>query len=154
MNSHRGNSTIIPCLRYRNAHVAIDWLCDVFGFQRHAIYDDERIVHHAQLTFEGGMVMVASADQKGSLDKWSVQPDEVDGRETQSCAVVVDAIDAHYAAAKAAGAEIVLDIAAQDYGGKGYACRDIEGHLWWFGSYDPWVDAGISGNGADTTGAA
>ena len=25
-----------------------------------------------------------------------------------------------------------------DYGGRGYACRDLEGHLWWFGSYDPW----------------
>ena len=41
--------------------------------------------------------------------------------------------------AKAAGAEIVIDIADQDYGGRGYACRDPEGHLWWFGSYDPWA---------------
>ena len=44
--------------------------------------------------------------------------------------------------AKAAGAQIVIDIADQDYGGRGYACRDIEGHLWWFGSYDPWKDHG------------
>lgn len=32
----------------------------------------------------------------------------------------------------------VMDIADQGYGGRGYACRDPEGHLWWFGSYDPW----------------
>ncbi len=37
-----------------------------------------------------------------------------------------------------AGARIVIDIADQDYGGRGYACADPEGYLWWFGSYDPW----------------
>jgi len=40
----------------------------------------------------------------------------------------------------AAGARIVIDIADQPYGGRGYACRDLEGYLWWFGSYDPWAD--------------
>ena len=41
---------------------------------------------------------------------------------------------------QAAGARIVIDIADQPYGGRGYACRDLEGYLWWFGSYDPWAD--------------
>lgn len=131
-------SAIIPCLRYRNAYVAIDWLCDAFGFQRQAVYADERTVLHAQLTFGGGMIMLGSADNESEWGRHTVQPDEVDGRETQSCCVVVEAIDAHYRKAKAAGAEIVIDIADQEYGGRGYACRDIEGHLWWFGSYDPW----------------
>jgi uncharacterized glyoxalase superfamily protein PhnB len=54
--------------------------------------------------------------------------------------VIVADPDAHYAHARAAGAEIVQDIADQDYGGRGYLCRDPEGHLWWFGSYDPWKD--------------
>ena len=49
------------------------------------------------------------------------------------------ALDAHYARAKAAGAEIVIDIADQDYGGRLYVCRDPEGHVWNFGSYDPWT---------------
>ncbi|MPN55348.1 hypothetical protein SDC9_203030 [bioreactor metagenome] len=61
--------------------------------------------------------------------------------ETQSACVIVSDADAHYARATAAGAEIVIDIADQDYGGRGYACRDPEGHLWWFGSYDPWAAA-------------
>jgi uncharacterized glyoxalase superfamily protein PhnB len=68
-----------------------------------------------------------------------VQPDEIGGRETQSACVIVEDPDAHYARAKAAGAVIVDDLTAQDYGGKAYSCRDPEGHLWWFGSYDPWV---------------
>jgi uncharacterized glyoxalase superfamily protein PhnB len=26
-----------------------------------------------------------------------------------------------------------------DYVGRDYTCRDLEGHVWTFGSYDPWV---------------
>lgn len=153
MSQSRGTSTIIPCLRYRNAHVAIDWLCDAFGFERQAVYADERIVHHAQLTFDGGMVMIGSAGHEGEWGKLAVQPDEIGGRETQSCCVVVAAIDEHYRKAKAAGAEIVIDIADQDYGGRGYACRDIEGHLWWFGSYDPWAAADDADDSTDRSDA-
>ena len=42
--------------------------------------------------------------------------------------IVPDA-DAHYAQAKGAGAKIVLDIVDASYGGRGYSCRDLEGHL-------------------------
>ena len=27
-------ATVIPCLRYRNAPAAIEWLCDTFGFEK------------------------------------------------------------------------------------------------------------------------
>ena len=133
--------TIIPCLRYRKAHVAIDWLCNAFGFERHAVYADADTVHHAQLTFGNGMIMLSSAGDGGS--EWAnhiVQPAAIGMKQTQSPCVIVADADAHYARAKAAGAEIVIEIADQGYGGRGYACRDLEGHLWWFGSYDPWKD--------------
>jgi uncharacterized glyoxalase superfamily protein PhnB len=52
--------------------------------------------------------------------------------------MIVPDPDAHYARAKAEGAEIVIDIKDEDYGGRGYTCRDLEGHVWTFGSYDPW----------------
>src|SRR5262249_7955542 len=45
---------------------------------------------------------------------------------------------AHQARAKEAGAEIVLDIKAETSAGRGYSCRDLEGHIWNFGTYDPW----------------
>lgn len=131
-------STVIPCLRYRNALSAIDWLCEAFGFQRHAVYADGEIVQHAQLTFGNGMVMVASTAMQSEWARHTVQPDEVGLRGTQSCCVIVHDVDAHYARAVAGGADVVIDISDQDYGGRGYACRDIEGHVWWFGSYDPW----------------
>ena len=41
----------------------------------------------------------------------------------------------------AAGAEIVIEIRDEDYGGRHYSCRDPEGHVWNFGSYDPWASA-------------
>lgn len=131
-------TTIVPTLRYRNALIMIDWLCTAFGFTRHAVYADGDCVHHAQLTFGNGMVMVGSAGRGGAWDSLSAQPDEIGMRETQACCVIVSDADIHYRQAKAAGATIVIDIANQDYGGRGYACRDPEGHLWWFGSYDPW----------------
>lgn len=33
-------STIIPCLRYRDAQAAIDWLQRAFGFHAQAVYAD------------------------------------------------------------------------------------------------------------------
>lgn len=131
-------STIIPCLRYRDALAAIDWLCRAFGFEKQAVYADGAVVHHAQLVHGAGMIMLGSAQNAGEWGSHIAQPEEIGGRETQSCCVVVADADAHYTTARAAGAGIVIDIADQAYGGRGYLCRDPEGHLWWFGSYDPW----------------
>ena len=67
------------------------------------------------------------------------QPREA-GAVTQSPYVVIPDIDAHYERARKAGAEIVLELEEQHYGGKLYSARDPEGHLWNFGSYDPWAE--------------
>ena len=130
--------TIIPCLRYRDAHAAIDWLCNAFGFTRNAVYDDEDGgVAHAQLTFGNGMIMLGSI-RDNAFGQHIVQPEQIQGRESQCPCVIVADCRAHYERALAAGAEIIDAYAEQDYGGAGYSCRDPEGHLWWFGSYDPW----------------
>lgn len=133
-------ATIIPSLRYRDAPAAIEWLCRTFGFEKHAVYAEGETVHHAQLAFGNGMVMLGSADNRSAWGKRMVQPDEIGGRETQACYVVVGDCTAHYARVKAAGAQIVDELEAKDYGGSGYSCRDPEGHLWSFGDYDPWAD--------------
>jgi uncharacterized glyoxalase superfamily protein PhnB len=51
--------------------------------------------------------------------------------------MVVDDPDAHFARAKAANAGILMEPTDEDYGGRDYACRDIEGHVWSFGTYVP-----------------
>ena len=144
MSSHAAytTATIIPCLRYRDALGAIDWLCSAFGFEKHAVYADNGVVHHAQLTFGNGMIMLGSTGNESAWGKRIAQPDEIGGRETQSPCVIVADCDAHYARAKAAGAEIVDPLETKEYGGASYSCRDPEGHLWVFGSYDPWRDPG------------
>jgi uncharacterized glyoxalase superfamily protein PhnB len=133
-------ATIIPCLRYRNAPAAIDWLCTAFGFEKHAVYPNaDGTIAHAQLTFGNGMIMLGSASKDGSeWGKLIKQPDEVGGCETQCPCIIVEDADAVYAMAKAAGAQIILDIKTEDYGGRGFTCRDLEGHIWNFGTYNPW----------------
>lgn len=122
----RTTATIIPCLRCHDAPAAIDWLCRAFGFQRHAVYQDGDVVHHAQLVFGNGMVMLGSV-QPGSWGANMIKPDEVGGLETRSACVIVTDADAHYARAKAAGAQIVIEIADQEYGGRG-ADRALSRH--------------------------
>ncbi|NJM36248.1 MAG: glyoxalase [Rhodomicrobium sp.] len=128
-------------MRYRDAPRMIDWLCDTFGFTKHlAVPNDEGGIAHAQLTFGTGMIMLGSVRQDaegwGALIK---QPGETGGFETQSPYIVVADVDALYERAKAAGAEIVTKIADQDYGSRDFCCRDPEGHLWNFGTYNPWT---------------
>lgn len=132
-------ATVIPCLRYRNAPAAIDWLCRAFGFEKQLVVPGNGgTIAHAQLRFGNGMIMTGSVvdTEFGKLMK---QPDEIGGCETQTVYVIVNDADVLYARAKAAGAEILLDIKDEDYGGRGFSCRDLEGHVWSFGTYDPWV---------------
>lgn len=56
---------------------------------------------------------------------------------SQCLYVAVDDPDAHCARAKAAGAEIVMEPTDMDYGARNYSARDLEGHLWSFGTYWP-----------------
>lgn len=131
-------ATLIPTLRYRDAAAAIDWLCTAFGFEKHLVVPGEDgTITHAQLVFGNGMVMLGSVrdDDFGHLQKPLATPD---APVSQSPYVIVSDVDAHHARAVAAGAKVVMKPEDQDYGGRLYACRDPEGNLWNFGSYDPW----------------
>jgi len=131
-------ATIIPCLRYANAHAAIQWLCTAFGFQKRAVYGDEKTVHHAELTFGNGMIMLGS-NVESEFGKLTALTSEVGGRGTQSPYIIVADADSHHAQAVAHGAKVVIPLKTEDYGGRGYSCLDLEGNLWTFGTYDPWT---------------
>jgi uncharacterized glyoxalase superfamily protein PhnB len=123
---------IYPGLRYRDAAAAVDWLCDAFGFERHEVHaDDDGAVVHAELRFGNGMVMLG-AERPTDAARW------LGGRAGGGWAyVVVRDADAHYARARAAGAEIVSELTDQEYGSRDYTARDPEGNLWSFGTYEP-----------------
>jgi uncharacterized glyoxalase superfamily protein PhnB len=133
------SSSVIPCLRYRDARAAISWLCEQFGFQAHLVVDGENgAVAHAQLVNGSGMIMLGSSSNENDYGKLVVQPDEINGAQTQTIYLVVADPDAVYARVKAVGAQIIIEIADADYGGRGFTCRDLEAHVWSIGSYDPW----------------
>ena len=130
---------IIPSLRYQDAPAAIDWLCKAFGFEPHLVVPGENgTIAHAQLVLDGGMIMLGSSGAHGGgYDELVKAPGEVGGIGTQSPYVVVEDADLHHARAVEAGAEVLLPVEDASYGGRGYTCRDVEGHVWTFGTYDP-----------------
>ncbi|MFT5173677.1 MAG: putative glyoxalase superfamily protein PhnB [Gammaproteobacteria bacterium] len=130
-------STIIPTMKYEDAPSAIDWLCKAFGFAPHLVVPGpEHSIAHAQLTLNGGMIMLGSV-RDTAFDALYKTPKSVGGVTTQSAYIVVLDVDSHFDRAKKAGAEIVAPPTDQAHGGRLYSCRDPEGHLWNFGSYDP-----------------
>ena len=83
------------------------------------------------------MIMLGSTrdDEYGKLQ---APLGDVDAPVSQSVVIIISDVDAHHAQAKAAGSRIIIPPEDQPYGGRLYCCRDPEGNLWSFGSYDPW----------------
>jgi uncharacterized glyoxalase superfamily protein PhnB len=132
-------STIMPTMRYRDAKAAIDWLCQVFGFERHAVYEGSGgTIGHAELTLGSGMIMLGSTkdDEYGRGFK---TPAEIGNVETRSIYIVVGDADAVFVRAQAAGATMVRPLKDMEYGSREFTVRDPEGFTWSVGTYDPWV---------------
>lgn len=127
---------IHPTLRYTDAHAAIAFLENAFGFVAKDVFEDgEGGVAHAQLVLDGNLIMVST--QRPNIYGMAM-PAELGGV-TGSISVTLADPEAHYARAVAAGADIITPLADKDYGGASYDVRDIGGHVWTFGSYDPWA---------------
>lgn len=123
--------TIWPCLNYRDAHAAIAFLTDAFGFVKTLVVDGgpNRPVAHAELRWpEGGGVMLGSAAEDGN--EFERLPAGV-----SSIYVVTDQPDALFARAMRAGAPVVRGLEDTDYGSRTFTVRDPEGNLWCFGTY-------------------
>ena len=118
---------ISPSLTYRDARAAIDFLEEAFGFEPGLRVEDGDQIVHAELWVGDSCVMLGPERHDGV------------GRAPGSgwTYVVVEDADAHHARAKAAGAEIVMELFDTDYGSRDYAARDPEGNWWNFGTYRP-----------------
>lgn len=125
---------IFPALKFKDAPKAIDWLGRAFGFERQFVVPgDGDSVAHAQLRHGAGMIMMGSTGKPDAANPWTTEPFGI--------YVVVEDIEAHYARALAAGAQIARPLADTPYGSREYSARDCEGHLWSFGTYDPYAEA-------------
>jgi len=130
---------MFPSLSYDDAPAAIEWLCRAFGFtQRLVVPGPDGAVRHSELSLGDGVVMVSSArPEEGRLSPRAV------GGVSSALSVRVEDPDAHFRRASDAGAEVVTELKDEDFGSRGYMARDPEGHLWYFGTYQPgahWTD--------------
>lgn len=133
-------SPIIITYRYKDAKEAIDWLCRAFGFTEKVVHVGEAgSIDNAQLVLNNAMIMIAS-ERDNEFDRFVKHPQDIEGYNTISPYIIIKNIEQHYQNAVQQGAEICLPLTVQDYGGSGYTCKDIEGYLWNFGSYDPWKE--------------
>ena len=132
-------TAIIPSIIYKDAKTAIEWLVNAFGFKKQLnIPGPNNQVVHSELVLGFVMVMIGSSESGSEFSKLVKTPSDFGGFETQSPYIVVDNPDELYQSAKANGAKILIDIKTEDFGGRGFTCADPEGHIWSFGSYDPW----------------
>ena len=126
-------SNIYPSLWYEDAPAAIEWLCRAFGFEKRLVVPGpEGTVMHSELSFGNGVIMVGSPRPEAGR----VSPRRLAGV-SQALSVRVEDPDAHYARAKAAGAVVVRELTDEEYGSRGYMVKDLEGHVWYFGTYHP-----------------
>jgi uncharacterized glyoxalase superfamily protein PhnB len=130
--------TIYPMIAYADAAATMDWLERAFGFRQGTrITDKEGVVTHGELEIAGAKVFVATptkdyqgpkrhAESCAAARRWLAVPWVVDG-----VLVYVDDVNAHFRAAKSAGATILSEI---ETGGAGrqYRAADPEGHRWMF----------------------
>ena len=122
--------SLYPIVRYRDPRAGMEFLCEAFGFEKHAVHEDEdgELVH-VELRHDNGIVMLTGE---------TASRDEFAGEAGHGLVyMVVEDADAHHDRAKAAGAQIVTELTDTDYGSRDYSARDIDGNLWSFGTYRP-----------------
>ncbi len=124
---------IFPSLKYDDAPRAIDFLCNAFGFEKYVVFPASGFgAGNAQLRLGSNYVMVgATTTDKGALSTPRALAGALGG-----IYVVLDGdtdVDAHFARACAAGAEILCEPQSQQ-GGRNYSVADCEGYVWSFTS--------------------
>ena len=127
-------SEITPYLCYREPDIAADWLCRAFGLSlENAVRDvDGRVIY---ISLRAGESRILVGPTSGTrFDGLVTQPQDNGGKGTTICYLSVSDVSEHRQSAAAAGAQIELEPVHNDSGQQYYLCRDIEGHLWSFGS--------------------
>lgn len=113
----------------RDPRRLIAFLVDAFGFAELVVHGDGERVEHAELRTPGGRGGVMLGAVREGDDRGVARPG------TTSAYVVVPDVDALFARATAAGAEVVQAPQDTDYGSRDCTLRDPEGGTWFFGTY-------------------
>jgi uncharacterized glyoxalase superfamily protein PhnB len=115
--------TVCPYLYYEDCATALKWLENAFGFtERMRSTDDAGAIRHCEMTFGDAVLMM------GTPEHFTAPVDRI----TVGLYVHVDDVDAHYARAVAAGANVQGSPEDMAYGVRHYGVLDLAGHQWWF----------------------
>jgi uncharacterized glyoxalase superfamily protein PhnB len=124
---------IFSAVRYADAPSVISFLVEAFGFARHEVHAaPDGTIAHAELRLGTGLLMLGSATPPDPANPWSAVAAGI----YAALATPAD-VDAHHARAVRAGADVVRPLETTSYGSREYSARDLEGHLWSFGTYNP-----------------
>ena len=118
-------SNLYVRLAYEDEAAAVAWLCRAFGFRERERKENPGGSLLVWLELSGGVVMVSRTGYGLS------SPRELGGV-SHKVNVYVDDVDAHHAAAVAAGAVIERELETVPYGERRYEAFDLEGHRWHF----------------------
>jgi uncharacterized glyoxalase superfamily protein PhnB len=116
---------VTPYLFYEDAEAAADFLTRAFGFEEHLRAIGGAGGLHIELRLEGDSVMIGQAT-------WEYANPRKSDNATAMVNVYIDDLEPHREQARAAGAEIVTELATQPNGDRRYDVRDPEGHMWSF----------------------
>jgi PhnB protein len=125
-------------LSYEDCGAAADWLCRAFGFDETDRYaESDGRVTHVELRLGDGVVFLGNPgpdyqsprrhrEECDAAARWSDVPFVIDG-----VWIAVEDVDAHFDAAKEAGATILSPVEDTPVG-RHYRAEDPEGHRWMF----------------------
>lgn len=117
---------LAPAFAVNDAASAIDFYKNAFGaVERYRLVDPETgKVGHAELTINGGLFMVSD-----EYPQYNKTPQTLGGVSAKFL-VTCDNVDAAFAKAVEAGAEVVIPLTNQFYGHRDGRVRDPFGHEW------------------------
>jgi PhnB protein len=128
-NPPAGFPRITPYLLYADVDAALDFVVKAFGFEETVrMPGADGTTMHAEARLGEGVVMMGSPGPE-------YRNPAALGGSTQLVYVYVDDVDAHCAAARAAGATITREPEDQFYGDRTYGVEDPEGHHWSFSQH-------------------
>lgn len=120
------SQTITPYLYYEDVDAALEFLSRAFGFtEQMRLTGAEGYVNHAEMRLGDAAIYLGDPGQRYRNPKRL-------GQQTGGVYVEVEDVEAHFARAREAGAEVTEMPEDQAYGHRRYGAADPEGHQWWF----------------------
>jgi uncharacterized glyoxalase superfamily protein PhnB len=120
-------TSIVPYLLYEDCDAALDFLHRMFGFEEklRSLAPDGKTVWHAEMSLGDAVIFMGHPGDEYKNPRKA-------GETAGFYVTLDDDVDAHYARAKAAGADITEEPTDQEYGDRRYSAKDPEGHPWYF----------------------